>query len=220
MRHRRSLQLHLRRDAWWRERRARSEDWQVLTSFQSTKALAYLHHAGSRSAQHFRAVPYDSNFGSGRLEHFPISLNRWSVMAALVAPIHVYALIIPVRWLTNRPRMQEFGEGRRWQNIFQFSNLIGASRLGRVSLSVPSENRYSSPGHRWPSERSAMVRKTKAKVSKKSTQAGKKSVRRAVGEKSRKTAKTLAAKKQRKRVTSRTGVSPHSRPQSPPSSSG
>lgn len=51
MRHRRSLQLHLRRDAWWRERRARSEDWQVFTSFQSTKALACLHHAGSRSAQ-------------------------------------------------------------------------------------------------------------------------------------------------------------------------
>lgn len=46
-----------------------------------------------------------------------------------------------------------------------------------------------------------MVRKTKAKVSKR-TQAGKKSVRRAVGKKSRKTAKTLAAKKLRKtRVT-------------------
>lgn len=54
-----------------------------------------------------------------------------------------------------------------------------------------------------------MVRKTKAKVSKKRTQAGKKSVRRAVGKKSRKTAKTLAAKKLRKRVTSRKGVSPH-----------
>jgi hypothetical protein len=78
-------------DARWRERRARSEDWQVLKSFQSTKALACLHHAGSRSAQHFRAVPYDSNFGSGRLARFPISLNRWSVMAALVAAIHVYA---------------------------------------------------------------------------------------------------------------------------------
>jgi hypothetical protein len=31
--HRHSLQLHLRRDVWWREQRARSEDWQVLTSF-------------------------------------------------------------------------------------------------------------------------------------------------------------------------------------------
>jgi hypothetical protein len=97
------------------------------------------------------------------------------------------------------------------KNIFQFSNLIGASRSGKVSLSVPSENRYSSPGYRWPSERSAMVRKTKAKVSKKCTQAGKKSVRRAVGKKSRKTAKTLAAKKLRERVTSRKGVSPHTR---------
>jgi len=55
----------------------------------------------------------------------------------------------------------------------------------------------------------AMLRKAKAKVSKKRTQAGKKSVRRAVGKKSRKTAKTLAAKKLRKRVTSRKGVSPH-----------
>jgi hypothetical protein len=86
------------------------------------------------------------------------------------------------------------------KNIFQFSNLIGASRSGKVSLSVPSENRYSSPGYR-----SATVRKTK--VSKKRTQTGKKSVRRAVGKKSRKTAKTLAAKKLRKRVTGRKGVS-------------
>ena len=43
MSHRRSLQLHLPQDLWWRERRARSEDWQVLT----TKALACLHHAAA-----------------------------------------------------------------------------------------------------------------------------------------------------------------------------
>lgn len=56
-----------------------------------------------------------------------------------------------------------------------------------------------------------MVRKTKAKVSKKRTQTGKKSVRRAVGKKLRKTAKTLAAKKLRKRLISRKGVSPHTK---------
>jgi hypothetical protein len=55
----------------------------------------------------------------------------------------------------------------------------------------------------------AMVRRTKAKVSKNRTQPGKKSVRHAVGKKSKKTAKALAAKKLRKRVTSRKGVSPH-----------
>jgi hypothetical protein len=55
----------------------------------------------------------------------------------------------------------------------------------------------------------AMVRKTKAKVARKRTRASKKSVRRAVGKKSGKTAKTLAVKKLRKRVTGRKGASPH-----------
>jgi hypothetical protein len=55
----------------------------------------------------------------------------------------------------------------------------------------------------------AMVRKAKAKVSKKRTQAGKKSIGRAVGKKSRKTAKTSTAKKLRKRVTRRKRARPY-----------
>jgi hypothetical protein len=44
-------------------------------------------------------------------------------------------MIIPVRSLTNRSRMQEFGERyRRQKNIFQFSNLIGASRSGKSAF--------------------------------------------------------------------------------------
>src|SRR5262249_46686413 len=53
--HRHSLQLHLGRDVWRREQRARSEDWQVLTSFPAKSrpfenALPLSHPASCRAS--------------------------------------------------------------------------------------------------------------------------------------------------------------------------